>query len=128
MKQRKETALIYGILDSKKAMKLKGILVQMGVRIKNISAEQCGYKVGYLLGLKEFETEDTADEKSEIIQEEVLVLKGFTNGRLDFLLREMRKANARVELKAIVTDSNKYWTLCELYEELKKEKAAMSQK
>lgn len=135
MKQTSETVLLYGIKDAKKEMRLKGILIQMGVRIKNVFPEQSGCKVGYLAGIKELEavkleSENQIEEntKTEIIPDEMLIMRGFTNGRLDFLLKEMRRANVKVELKAIVTDNNQHWTMIELYEELKKENAAMKAK
>lgn len=122
-----EQVLLYGIKDTNKERKIKSILIRMGVKIKNISTDWCGEKVGYLAGIKGFESTGKIDSTREPVQEEMIIMKGFTGGRLDTLLKEMRKADARVNLKAIVTEHNQQWNLWELYEELKKEHEAMSQ-
>lgn len=121
-----EQVLLYGIKDIEKERKIKSILIRMGVKIRNISTDLCGEKVGYLAGIKGFELSSDTDSTREPVQEEMLIMKGFTGTRLDTLLKEMRKANARVNLKAIVTEHNQQWNLWELYEELKKEHEAMS--
>ena len=126
MKSTGEQVLLYGIKDVEKERKIKGILIRMGVRIRNISADSCGEKVGYLAGIKGFESIGEMDSTKEPVQEEMLIMRGFAGGRLDMLLKEMRKANARVNLKAVITEHNQHWDLWELYEELKKEHETMS--
>ena len=62
-----------------------------------------------------------------VLDQEMLVMHQFTGRRIDALLAAMRKAGVpKIALKAIVTESNCDWKFCELYEELKKEHAAMS--
>ena len=64
--------------------------------------------------------------KLPVIPEEVLVMKNFTSSRIDMLLYGLRKAGVpRIALKAVITESNSKWTFYQLYEELKKEHAAM---
>ncbi len=126
IKTTNEQILLYGIKDIEKERKLKGILIRMGVRIRNVSVDWCGEKVGYLAGIKGFEKSVDANEGKDPVPEEMLIMRGFTNTRLDMLLKEMRKANVRVNLKAIITEHNQQWNLWELYEELKKEHEAMS--
>lgn len=109
-----------------RAAKLKGVLVQMGIRIKNISQEQTGQTVGYLAGYDGFKEEEAG---SPVIGEEVLVMKNFTSRRIDELLGNLRKAGvSKISLKAVITDTNCNWTFYELYQELKKEHEAMSEK
>ena len=120
-----EQVLLYGIKDMEKERRLKGILIRMGVRIKNIPITQCGQTVGYLAGIKGFEQKENVEEQ-EPVPEEMLIMKGFTGNRLDLLLKEMRRLNARVDLKAIITENNQHWNLWELSEELKKEHEAMN--
>ena len=50
-----ETVLYYTPEPSEKAVKLKGVLVRMGIRIKNISPEQAGETIGSLLGIAGYE-------------------------------------------------------------------------
>lgn len=134
--------------NTSKAAKLKGVLVRMGIRIKNIGPEAAGQKLGYLAGYDGFSEEsetkeaeagradtaaasvaDTAESSHPVIEEEILVMKNFTSRRIDQLLAELRRAGVpKINLKAVVTDTNCNWTFYALYEELKKEHEAMSKR
>ena len=119
--------------NASKAAKLKGVLVQMGIRIKNISPEQADQKIGYLAGYDGYEENTDSRENGEevhpAIEEEMLVMKNFTSRRIDELLAALRKAGVpKIALKAVVTETNCNWTFYALYEELKKEHEAMSKK
>lgn len=138
----KETVLYYNSKDPAKSRIVKSVLIRLGIRIRNITSDQVKETIGYLVGLEGFEScsiekgeevtgnvegsgaEDTKD--ACLISEEVMILHNFSERRLDQLLREMRKMKASVALKAIVTESNRSWSFYELYEELKKERAAMN--
>lgn len=119
----KEMVLYYTPEQSEKVTKLKGVLVRMGVRIKNILPEQVTQQVGYLAGLEGYEAQPADGEMLlPSIGEEVMVMHRFTSRRIDELLLNLKKAGvAKVELKAIVTESNCPWTFYQLYEELKEE-------
>ncbi|MCI9359836.1 MAG: DUF3783 domain-containing protein [Hungatella sp.] len=143
----KEMVLYYSPAPAAYVAKLKGVLVRMGIRIKNIDPKQINQKVGYLAGMPGFtETVKDAsqgDEKEKgqqeseklsereepalLIPEEMLVMKNFTNRRLDELLTNFRKAGVpKIALKAVITEQNSQWTFYQLYGELKSEHAAMS--
>lgn len=142
-----ETVLYYNPESSSKVMKLKGVLVRMGVRIRNVSSEQVLEKVGTLAGLPAYEravrdsgndSEFIREHGSEsgeaetmqipVIPEEILVMHGFSSRRIDELLAGLRKAGVpKVELKAIVTETNADWTFYHLYEEIKEEHERMKQ-
>ena len=47
----REMVLYYAPQPMPYVSKLKGVLVRMGVRIKNISPDQTGQKVGHLAGM-----------------------------------------------------------------------------
>lgn len=116
--------------NASKAAKLKGVLIRMGVRIKNITPDQTGLTVGCLAGIDGFD-ESGPEEGTEVpeIDEEMLVMKNFTNRRIDELLMGLRRAGVpKIELKAVVTETNCGWTFYALYEELKKEREAMTKK
>jgi len=153
---RNEMVLYYSPRPQPYAAKLKGVLVRMGVRIRNIGPEQTGQTVGYLAGMPGFEetkvpelaegqeTPELAEgqEKPELAEgqgqpekqnqfaapaDEMLVMKNFTSRRIDELLINLRKAGVpKIALKAIITEENSKWTFYRLYEELKEEHAAMS--
>lgn len=116
--------------NASKAAKLKGVLIRMGVRIKNITPEQTGQTIGYLAGFDGFdEMEPQEGSVAPEIDEEMLVMKSFTNRRIDELLVGLRRAGVpKIELKAVVTETNCGWSFYALYEELKKEREAMTKK
>jgi hypothetical protein len=104
--------------NDSKAAKLKTVLIRMGIRIRNISSDQMNQTVGYLAGIEGFD---------ETAFEEILVMKNFSNRRVDELLLNLRRAGVpKVQLKAVVTDTNCKWRFYDLYEELKEENEAMS--
>ena len=62
-----------------------------------------------------------------VIEEEILVMKNFSGRRVDELLFHLRKAGvSKIELKAVVTESNSQWTFYELYQEIKEEHDKMT--
>ncbi|MEY8356527.1 DUF3783 domain-containing protein [Lachnospiraceae bacterium 54-53] len=110
-----------------KAAKLKAVLVRMGIRIRNISPDQTGQTVGYLAGMDGFE--EQAKEEGQVLEEEILVMKNFSDRRIDELLLNLRRAGVpKIALKAVITDTNCKWKFCDLYQELKKEHDTMSGK
>ena len=132
----RETVLYYSPAGNKNATKLKGVLVRMGIRIRNVSEEQFGETIGSLLGLEGFQTEDgkaqtdsaVTDSAVGAIDQEVLVMHNFSGSRLDELLLGMRRAKVqKIDLKAIVTESNVGWSFYHLYEEIGAEHERMHQ-
>lgn len=127
----RETVLYYAPEDRPYASKLKGVLVRMGIRIKNVSADQVLEPVGRLAGLKGFDMEEQADDGGQqtdvpVIPEEMLVLHQFSGQRLDELLANLRKAGVpKIRLKAIITETNCRWTFYHLYEEISEEHTRM---
>ena len=91
---------------------MKSVLVRMGIRIRNIGPEQVlGQEAAGL----------------PVIPVEMMVLKQFSNRRLDELLMNLRKAGVpRIGLKAVLTEHNSTWTFYHLYEELKEEHETMT--
>lgn len=149
----KEMVLYYGPENAVYAGLIKGVLVQMGIRIKNLTPGRCEKKIGHLAGLDGFADEaaercapkdnvlegDTLEREvvtkigqqafPMTINEELLVLCGFTEERLDQLLARLKKAGVpRSVMKAIVTQSNAYWTVYELYNHLVEERKQIEQR
>ena len=119
----RETVLYYDPAGGERAAALKAILVQMGARIKNVPPEAVGQTVGCLLGRKGYDARE--NPAAPALAEPVLVLDGFTDKRLEILLREMKKHGVSVAYKAIVTETNIGWLFHQLYDELAREHAAM---
>lgn len=120
------TVLYYNPQKPAYLTRLKGILVQMGVRIRIISDLQTCQKVGFLAGINGFEEQPKA-EAQPVIPHEMLVMEGFNATSMDRLFAAMRRAKIPgIALKAVVTPTNAGWTFYELYEELKKEHEQMT--
>nr|WP_297174750.1 DUF3783 domain-containing protein [uncultured Agathobaculum sp.] len=115
----RETVLYYDPKGGQQTVFLKSILVQMGARIKNIAPESVGQTVGCLLGRKGFDARDNPEAPA--LAEPMLVLDGFTDKRLEILLRKMKEHGVSVPYKAIVTETNIGWIFHQLYEELVRE-------
>lgn len=122
-----EMVLYYTPENKKEAAKLKGILVQMGVRIKMITQEQVQQKVGFLAGVEGFtEQPGAAADGAEEMDREIMVIKNFTGQRMSELFSRMRRAGlGRMDYKAVLTEQNVNWTFLELYREIKREHEAM---
>ena len=120
----RETVLYYDPRGGEQTAVLKTILVQMGARIKNVAPEAVGQTVGCLLGRKGFDARENPEAPT--LAEPMLVLDGFTDKRLEILLREMKKHGVSVPYKAIVTETNIGWIFHQLYDELVREHEAMS--
>lgn len=121
-------ALLYNLEHSEKGKKVKFLLIRMGIRIKNIQPQQYQIPLGILSGVSKLPEDADAfpSYTGEGFEEEMLVMKNFTNAQLDeFLYRMRREGIPRIDLKAVLTPSNLSWDSLTLYEELKKEHAAM---
>lgn len=84
-----------------------------------------GQTIGCLLGRKGFDEREKPEAPT--LEETVLVLDGFTDKRLEILLREMKKSGVSIPYKAIVTETNLGWLFHQLYVELEEEHKAMQQ-
>ena len=120
----REMVLYYNPDQSPYASKLKGVLVRMGIRIKNIAPEQTGELVGTLAGMpgyaegEELWKQAIAQKKSQKADEGAGQFRGLLN---------LRKAGVpKIALKAVITEQNSRWTFYQLYEEIKKEHLAMT--
>lgn len=60
-----EIVLYYTPSPTRQSRILKGILVRMGIRIRNVTPEQTNLTVGALVGLPGFESKDDSNELAE---------------------------------------------------------------
>lgn len=129
----KEIVLYYAPESSAHVGLIKGVLVQMGIKIKNLTPGRWGKRIGYLAGMEGFEDDLEKKHNAEAaldlpmtIKEELLVLCGLSDEKLDELLERLKKAGVpRTVLKAIVTGTNARWTVYELYSHLLEERRQM---
>ena len=94
MKPSGETVLLYNI-DSEKGRKLRMLMLRMGMRARVVDKADYGKPVGLLAGLKDVTVEDPDGEVSDF-SEEMMVMRGFTERRLDLFCRvcEEKELNA----------------------------------
>lgn len=123
-KQAGETVLLYHV-EGDRGRKLRGLLIQNGMKIRSIRPEQYLEPIGYLSGVKGAEPSGQIYD-GEDFSEEMMVLKGIYGGRLDMLLSLMRREGISIELKAVVTEQNIGWNSIQLYEEIKEEHETMT--
>ena len=124
-----ETVLYYAPENTAHASLLKGVLVQMGIKIKNLTPARCGKKIGFLAGMETLSPGGGQQASQVSIKDELLVLCGFTDERLDELLANLKKAGVpRTSLKAVVTETNAQWTVYELYSHLLEERRQIEQR
>lgn len=120
------SVLLYNLAGTQRGRKLKFILVQLGARIKNVEKEEYLKPIGELL--KTVPVSEPPVYEGEGFSEEMLVMDGFTERQIDELSMRMRKCKLeRIDLKAVVTETNQNWNSIELYKEIKKEHEQMHQ-
>lgn len=124
-----ELILFYNLEGKEKADEMKFLMMMMGIRLREVKAEEYHQKLGYLAGLPGYEALPAPAGESSPFTEEMLVFVGFEGTKLDEFLAKLRYAQVEpVGLKAMLTPTNKNWTSYELYGEISKEHAMMTGK
>lgn len=124
----KEIVLYYAPGNASYTALIKGVLVQMGIKIKNLTPGRCKKRIGFLAGMDGFEEETADGQQASFVdmKEELLVLCGFSDEKVDQLLAQLKKAGVpRSVIKALVTETNAQWTVYELYRHLIEERKMM---
>lgn len=120
-----ETVLLYNIAGTPLAGALKPVLLKLKLRIRVISEEQYLQPVGRLAGISGLSGSDQIYD-GEGFREPMMVMCGFSERRLDQLLREMKIQKVpAISLKAVLTPQNQNWDSLTLYRELKSEHEAL---
>jgi hypothetical protein len=122
----KETVLLFNMPLREKRIKIGRALLPLNIAVKAIEKKDYGQSIGYLAGFKdmpEIKEMDTGDE----LEGEMVVMAGLSGAKTDMVLAALRKAGVqRTCLKAVLTDTNRFWNARALYEELKKEHSQMN--
>ena len=113
--------LLYNIAPAK-AVKIKLLCRQFLFESREVSREDFGKKISFLLGLSE---DGSAAEGSDFAGE-MLYFAGINGGFLSVFLEALRRKKAPVALKAVQTDANVDFTSAELYRELCAEHEALN--
>lgn len=129
-----EKVLLYNLKGTDAGKKLQPVLLRLGVRVRVVEVGEYDQAIGVLAGVEmpedaqagiDPETGRQPDPAAELT-EPMMILVGFTSGRLDELLAQMRRGGVpRIGLKAMLTATNRYWTSRQIYTELGREREAM---
>lgn len=116
------TVLLYGFStgDSKK---IKPLCERLGLKLRKVLPEEYGQPVGAFVGKVKY---SQANEPSDDVVEEMIVLSDVTERQLESFLSGLRTARVgRMALKAVVTETNARWTSVQLFRELQKERTSL---
>lgn len=124
----KKCLYLYRINDPQTLKNLQFITIRLGVKVRRITDEMVGQKVGYITGLEGY-TDEVSAEEYKVPAEQAMLMAGFTSQQVDQLLAFFRTAGLpKVNLKAMLTENNKDWYFYELHEELQREHEEFSKK
>lgn len=122
----KPTVLCYNLKGTQKGKKITMIFGFLGYKIRHVPAEEYLVALGALAGAEPRMEEEIYH--GEGFSEEMLVIHTEQEELLDQALFLMRKEKVQLELKAVLTQSNREWNSLALYEEIKKEHEIMKKR
>ena len=130
----KSVVLCYHLKGTPKGKKIGMIFGFLGYKVRHVPKEEYCRPLGELVGIIPAggEDPDQAEQRPDEagrgdFPEEMLVIHAATEDMLDKALFLMKKEQVQVDLKAMVTQTNRDWDTYALYEEIKKEHAFMKQ-
>lgn len=110
--------------DTVKGSKIRAILDEMGIAAVTVEKSQINQSVGYLAGYKDFAGDAEAFTGSGYTAE-FMLMSGLSETQLDQFLAKMRAADAVIDHKATVTETNKQWSFKELIGAIEEEHEVM---
>lgn len=119
----RELILVFGMTDEGQKSALRRALAPQKVMVKAVSPADYGQSVGRLAGDKTL-PEAPSVPGAELPQP-LLLLSGFSSGRMDQVLTALWKAGVRVDYKAVLTPTNRSWDVRTLFAEIAKEHQQM---
>lgn len=109
-------------LQEKEYEKLERIAGNMRIKLQTVGKESFYQTIGDLLKQKDHSLAQTYSGTA--VTESMLVLDGFSDKRLDLLLKSLKREQFVVDFKAVTTEVNKKWTVLQMYLEMEKERNA----
>lgn len=114
--------LLYNI-GREKLPKIRFILFKLGLTAREVSPAEFDRPIGALAGLEGFEAAET--DAGEPFAGEMLVMCGLSSPQFSVFLNALRQNRCTVALKAVLTETNAWWSAARLYRELAAEHAAL---
>ena len=110
-------------MEPGKLMRVSLIAGSLGITVKEVKEDQFGQRLETLCGLQPI---SPAAGKAQV-SGEMAVMAFFPDKLIDELFQALRKNGVeRPRLMAVLTPTNRSWTMERLYRELQKEYAAMN--
>ncbi|MGB4658833.1 MAG: DUF3783 domain-containing protein [Mobilitalea sp.] len=121
----KATVLLFNINEKVRLRTIASTLLPLGFQVKKVNREDYLQSIGYLAGSKSINSIEGIYDGSEL-EDEMIVMAGMGSHDIDRLIMAFRKAKLTpVNYKAMLTETNQYWDVLQLYKELEKEHEAM---
>lgn len=109
-------------LQEREYEKLERIAGNMRMKLQTVERESFYQTIGDLLEQK---VNSLAGIYSGTdVTESMLVMDGFSDKRLDLLLKSLKREQFVVDFKAVTTEVNRKWTVMQMYLEMEKERNA----
>ena len=109
-------------LDDTEYKKLEQIARNLKIRCERVADSAYNQPLESLVSGKAIPL--TANYSGKVPSERLLLMCDFSDKRMDKLLFELRKAGVAIDFKAVLTPTNKKWTVLQLLFEMQKERAA----
>lgn len=117
--------LLFNFRPDKRSMRIIRYLTETGVAVRQVPPEDFRKPLGALLSLPGYEASAPA-LPGPVFREELLLMCGFDQPRLDAFLRFFRDEQImRVDLKAVLTPTNAAWDASQLRGHLIAERNAL---
>lgn len=110
--------------DTVKGSKIRAILQEMGIEAITVEKSQINQSVGYLAGMKGF-TGDAEEFTGDGYTTDFMLMSSLSETQMDQFLAKMRAADAVIDHKAVVTETNKQWSFKQLIGEIEEEHEVM---
>ena len=124
VKQVREMLLAFGFNETQKSV-LRRTLVPLKVMIKTVPPADYLQPAGRLAGDKTLPEGPVYDGPE--LEQPLLLLSGVTGPRMNQLLSALFKAGVSIAYKAVLTPTNRTWTIPQLYAEISEEHRQMHQ-
>lgn len=117
----RETVLLYHFEDAARLSEVRIALMPLKLYVQEIGQADYNKPIGMFAGMTGVSTQQKTESLYGEIENEMMILCGLTERKLDRTLQALRRRKISVPYKAILTDSNKSWSGEALYHELVKE-------
>ena len=115
-------------LNRDKHNAVQEICNRLGITTVVVARKDYGQKLGALAGVNGFSKENKLYEGAEL-PAEMLIFSGMNSEQVDDFLAEYKKSGCEpIGLKAVITPSNVFWNVTELFQELMREHLSFGKK